>query len=823
MLLNYLKLAIRLLIRNPFFTFINILGLSVGFAVFFMLWQYSQTELSSDHYQKDSDRIARIGIDWKWTDDGKNAGHMLIGMNSSRMIRQIDQDFAEVESSLTILHQPLFRKDLTGHGSQIILSYESSNGTSIRFKENRGVYADPNLFEFFSIPLLYGEKGKVLQEKNSIVLSDKTARKFFGDKSPVGELLVLNGEESLKVTGVFQNLPRHTHLVFDFVISNRSKENEWNTTLWSFTNCYFKLTNSDFKTLENKINEKIAIYGAEVVRTLPHVKIQMILQPLREVAFNGEFVGNNFRAKSKTMLIVLGCVSVAILLMAWANYVNLTVSRTSKRMKEVATRKISGAITGDLVRQFVIEAFSINLLAVVLAATLIQFMRQPAAVFLEIHVPEIISVSKGTLIFFISVITFGILITGLYPAMLSVAYSPRSLFLMNSKPPGKRMLPSVLTTTQYASAIVLIFCGLIIHQQLNYVLSRDLGYDKEHVLIIEAPAIRGENYLKDLAFFRNEITAQPYARNVTFSSRFINLSIKAHGEAIYINTDAYGVNENYLPLYDIPLLAGRNFQSDDREDVVILTRFAAERLNFKNPHDAIGSKIIAGPQDTDWREMEIIGVTENIKTTPYYSSPNNSEAETGRGVSFVYGNKAFNEFVPETIAVKLTRENLTSSVADLEKRFMQIFAGNVFSSSFLDSQINNAYSSEKLTRNQLTFFTCLAIGIACLGLLGIITNKVVEKQREIGIRKAMGAGITSIGNVLLLTTLRQILVAIITGIPVAFYLSHQYLQRFTHQISISWWHFVAPIALLMFIMLATISYVLARAIRTNPVDSLRYE
>jgi putative ABC transport system permease protein len=192
-------------------------------------------------------------------------------------------------------------------------------------------------------------------------------------------------------------------------------------------------------------------------------------------------------------------------------------------------------------------------------------------------------------------------------------------------------------------------------------------------------------------------------------------------------------------------------------------------------------------------------------------------------VAFLYGNKAFPEILPEMIMVKLKPENTSESLAVLEKKFSDIFPGNVFSTSFLDNQISGIYQDEKLSRNQLTFFTCLAIGIACLGVLGMITNKVVEKKREIAIRKAMGAGMQNIGSLLLSNTVKQILIAILVATPAAYYFSQQYLERFTDRIAMQWWHFAFPVTLLLFIMFTTVAYVVSQAVRTNPVDSLRQD
>ena len=263
-----------------------------------------------------------------------------------------------------------------------MLSYEKKDGTPTLFKETKAAYADANLFKFFSIPLLYGEAATVLKDPNSIALSRKTAIRFFGSGNPLGELLVLNGTQSLRVTGVFEDLPNNTHLDFDFVISNVARLDQWNTfSSTEFTQNYIKLKTSDFKTFENKFNTKVQIYWAEFFRDWPQVKAEMVVQPLTEVAFSQGFLNQQFRVKSKMTLVIMGSVSVIILFMAWINYINLTVSRTAGRMKEVATRKVSGATSSDFVRQFLIEACLTNSLAVILAATLLQLLRQLASFF----------------------------------------------------------------------------------------------------------------------------------------------------------------------------------------------------------------------------------------------------------------------------------------------------------------------------------------------------------------------------------------------------------------------------------------------------------
>src|SRR5258706_8053782 len=780
MLLNYLKLSLRLLVRNPFFTFINVAGLSVGFAAFFGLWQYASSELKSDQYHPDADRIARLCTDWKWTDDGTNWGHMVIGSSMSVTTHQISQDFPEVESYLRILHQSDFNETLTGNGREVMLSHEKKDGTSTLFKETKAVYADANLFEFLSMPLLYGEEATVLKYPNSIALSRKAAIRFFGNENPLGEPLVLNGAQSLRVTGVFEDLPNNTHLNFDLVISNVAKLNQWNT-YGSFdhfgTHNYIKLKSNSFKQLENKINKKIQTYWAESFRKWQEVRARLIVQPLSEVPFSQNFIAENFRVKSKMTLFIMGSVSVIILFMAWINYINLTVSRTTGRMKEVATRKVSGATSADFVKQFLMEALVINVLAVILAATLLQLLREPASLFLQIHFPSLHSVSWGIIIFFLMAVTIGILITGLYPALMSATYNPRLLFLTNSRPAGKKLLSSILTTGQYAAAVVLIFFGFIIHDQLNYILDKDLGIDKERVFFVDPPVVGAERYAKDVNVYKNEIATQPYVQNVRITKWWLNLSLRRYRNSIHSKSNGIVVSENFIPFYNLRMLAGRNFRLGDRKDVVLLSRRAVERMGFKDLRDAIGGKIYVGDQP---REMEIVGVIEDFRLVPFLISTSNTESDAGRGYTLLYDR--FEDYVPNIVTVKLSADHLKESLLGLEKSYSQIFPGNAFNGFFFEDWIHEQYEGENIARNQITFFTGLAIGIACLGLLGMITNRIVEKTREIGIRKALGAGIKNVGYVLLGSTVRQVIASVIIGIPVAYSLSQHYLERYSDRI-----------------------------------------
>jgi putative ABC transport system permease protein len=819
MILNYFKLAFRLLLRSPFVSALNILGLAVGFACFFILWNYTQSLLASDQYHLDADRIVRLGTEWKWTDDGKNWGQQLWGASSPAATRRIIEDFPEVEDIVRIQHQVHFGKETVGYGSQIILSRAKQDGTIYRFREKKGAFADANVFAFFTIPLALGDPRYVLEKANSIVLSQSTSKRFFGESNPIGHFLILNSSQTLTVTGVFHDLPHSSHLEFDFVISNRSYSNTWDRVV-NLTNCYLKVAQgTDIKELERKINKKVPQYFAETLQALPHVRIASFLQPLNEVLFSDELSHNNFQAKSKTMLVVFSYVAIAILLMAWANYINLTLARISGRIKEVSIRKISGAKGKDFAIQFVVEAIVVNGIGILLALTMIQLLRRPAEIVLNIRLVDLSSLSILSFSLLNAILLLGVLVTAVYPALVSSSYNPISLFT-KSTGVSKRWIPSLLTTCQYVSAVVLIFFGIIVQQQLQFVLNKDVGFNSENVLTVEAPVLKSKQSEADFLSYLKEVENEKQVLRSSHSSGFMNLSMQVP-LGTYINIDGYGVNENYLTLFEIALIAGRNFVPDDRSDVIILSRYAAQRLNFTDANTAIGHHLRVGVNDTDWKDFEIIGVTENFRFNPFYRSAN-TEDETGRGVGFIYGSKAFG-FPPETVIIKLGSADDQQTISNLEKKFTKIFEGNVFTAGFVQGYISNSYIKESVLRNQLYFFTALAVMIACMGVIGMMSHRVVQKTKEIGIRKVLGAGYIDIILVLLKNTLVQIFFAVLIGFPLALHLSMQYLAHFTDRIQMQWWYFAFPVTVLSMAMIGAILWVLLKAVCSNPVKALKYE
>jgi putative ABC transport system permease protein len=835
MILNYLKLAFRLLLRKPFFSFLNIVGLAVGFAVFLILWQYSESELSSDTQWKDHERIARLGFFWEWTDDGKNWEGNKGGTTSTEMAVKFVERYPEVESVTRIIRQPQFGIEpryTGGLASRINVSVPLPSGDRRLFQEDNLACADANLFEFFGIPFISGNQSTALSLANSVVVNQSVAEKYFGEEEAVGKIILINNNSFL-VTGVFQDLPSSTHLNFDIVVSNTAHVSFWATeSLGPLCFAYLKSkTILDWSDLEDKINEPETLKKdwALAIKSFPNARGRSLLQPLRDVVFSDwlGFVSQHI-SKSKPLLMAFRLIGVLVLALAIINYITLNASHVANRLKEIATRKVSGARSRDFFGQFAVETSLVFLLSIGLALTFVQLFRTPVTMWLQIPVQQI--TGQTSLVFGV-VSLVSILICTSYPVYASKIYHPRVLLIKSSTPKKRRLVS--LAAVQYSIAIMLLLSSMIIYRQITFLLHKNLGFNKEQVVIIDSPVVRTANYERDMEVLHSRISSNKGVRLATICTTIMGdepnlMTVKKPGVDYPVVLDANGgVDENFIPFYDLSLLAGRNFNRDEKGAVIIVSDGALLRLGFPDPASAVGNHIwvlsdaVLGRRD-EWVDVEIIGVVKGYRLRPYIKFGNEYDKED-RGMGFTYKTNLIASYQPEKITVRLFEGNFGETLAEIKREFEQLFPGNLFRWYFLDDNINQHYQNEKTRRNQILVFTCLAIGIACLGLLGMISNKVVEKTKEIGIRKVMGAKLSHIASLILQSTVKQLVAAVVISIPIAWYVTDQYLQNFTERIEQQWWHYALPVVLLIGIMLCTIASVLWKAATTNPVESLRYE
>jgi putative ABC transport system permease protein len=831
MFINNLKLSFRLLLRNPFFSIINILGLAVGFAVFFLLWQYGQRELKSDRQWRDWERMARVGFLWEWSDDDKNWESEKYGSTGPPFAVQLIGDFPELESFTRILYRPDFTKELTGLDGRLIIAYEKPDHSEVRNLEDKVVMADANLFEFFSIPLVKGEPTSALKEVNSVVVSSAIAIKYFGHEEPLGKIISVN-KQPHTITGIFNDLPHNTHLDFQLVLSNRSKYDYWTTAFGPprLTTYLKNKTNTDWTEFTSKVNqpEMIEKYYGPALRRFK-AKATVLIQPLNHVAFSQKWRGDHFNPKSETLLHIFQSVGLAVLVLAFVNYISLTSSRIKHRQAEIATRKVSGAVSSDFIKQFMTESGIVVIMALALALTLLQLIKYPLYVLLQIPVFEI---DQESILLMLAIVAFMMVLSAAYPIYLSRVRKIRALFSKSKHLGGSTLHQGFLAGIQLSIAVVLIIWGFMIYNQVTYVLSRDLGFNKEHLITIEAPVFKPATYEADVEVFKNRVRALSGIENMASSSTVMGddvwgFGVKRLGSDNPFGFDTNGgIDEYFIPFYDIKILAGRNFNITDRGNRVIVSEGALTRLGIGSPEEAVGSKIqVEGGNEYNeiWNTAEIIGVVKSYRLRPMLKFSGDHDLRADAGIILTYKNYLNPNLLAEKFTVRVEPDKIESSMRAAEQAYNEIFPGNVFRWYFLDDYVNRHYTSEKIWRNQILLFTCLAIGIACLGMLGMISNKASEKTKEIGIRKVLGADLYQVAQLLLNTTAKQIAVAAVIGIPVAHYLTQQYLQKFSERIELQWWHFALPLIILTAIMLATIASVVWKAARSNPVEALKYE
>jgi putative ABC transport system permease protein len=826
MLLNYLKLAFRLLLRNPFFTFINVLSLSVAFAAFYILWPYTQSELKSDQFHNDYENIASLSWQHRWTDNNQNWNEFDHALNFCGIGKRIADEFSDVKDFTRLVPQRDFAKSSRlAIGSRVFITIYQSDSTKKSFREEKTAFADPNFFQFFSFPLQSGDPAKVLSAPGSVVISQQHSIKYFGHANPINSVIYLNDSIPYTIRGIFNDLPRNTHFNFEVVMTTAGIDDidhrfvpDDGVPDWIGAN-YVKVNGVDkFEDLQRKINDQRDLYG-----NWANSENTISLKPLKDIIFSDP-PDNPFVYKSKNALNILRALSIIVLFLAWTNYVGLSITTLHKRMPEVGTRKVVGARNRDFIIQFFIESAIINFLALLFALTLVQILKSPAEYFLHFYVADWKTIIGEHFIMLVLIPVFGMIVTGTYPVLMSSKKSTTHL-LKKLRTVQMPWWIKSMVTIQYASAVVLLIWIGAVYFQLNYILNKNTGINHDGILVVDCPLNQKENYNHKLDNFItastgiNGICQATLSKSVVGDKTGVPTMVKRSENGISVGLFSNGVvDENFLDLYGILLLEGRNFQANSPADKnsVLLSNRAIDRLGFSSPKEAVGSKINLPGYD---QYVEIIGVYKEYEFEPLFAQAQ----QKGHGSILTYKNSLSKYIKPSKISFKISLENATSIITRLEELYKTTFTQDIFKWTFLDQNINRHYAQEQIVRNQIMLFTLLAIGIACLGLLGTTTNKVIEKTKEIGIRKVLGAQMHQIAQIILNTASTQVIIAIVIGIPLAYYLVQTYLERYSERLSFEWWHYALPVALLLLIMFVTIAGVLLKAARTNPVESLRSE
>ena len=811
MLKNYLTMTFRNLKKQKTFSFINILGLAIGMAVCLIIVQYVALEFSFDNFHENGPKIYRL----RQTDfrDGKISEECADCCNAAG--KSISEVFPEILDYVNI----------SKTGAVGIYS----NG-DIKFREENVYWATPSFFKIFSIKLIDGDKSTALLQPWTAAISRSTARKYFKDNDPVGKTLTFNGRMDFRITAVFEDIPDNTHLNFDILTSMISiGERAQSSWVYGTHYTYFLLKpGSNPIELAGKINDFAEPRSQEVLKSHGYT-FRFTLQPLKDIHLKSHFVREIKQNGSERFVYFLIIISFFIMFIAWINYINLSTAKSINRGTEVGVRKVLGADRPQLIRQFLFEFVFYNVIAAFVAIVsviiLLPYFNRFTGLYLEFTLWR----SPIFWLAFTALVLTGSILAGIYPAIFLSSFKPAAI--LKSKTIGSirgSLLRKGLAVFQFAISFALIISTFTIYKQLRYMNEKDLGVNIDQTLVIKGASVfentAGPEMEKRVDAFKNEMITFPSVKNISVS-RFVPgedvwliLSVKKENEPseegkIYhiLRTDY-----NFMDLFQLELLAGRNFSrefSTDRQ-AVIVNEAALSLLGFENPEEAINEKIqvIYKRNNSDFIALTIIGVIRN------YNQESLKEAYEPLLLILELDNAIYGR-----CAIKIQTENLNETISLIKNKWENFFPGNPFEYYFLDESFNNLYKSERQSGRIFTLFAVLAIFIACLGLFGLSYFSTVQKTKEIGIRKVLGA---SVPDILKLVTKEYIIIVIIATFissPAAYYFMNRWLDSFAFRTNIGLGVFVFTVIIVLTIALFTVSFQSLKAAANKPADSIKYE
>ena len=789
MLKNYLKIALQNIKRHKGFTFINMVGLSISIACIILILLYMYHEISFDDYHEDADRIYRVAM---------NLGENETARISGPLAATLMSDYPEVKYAAGIfrMERPVVR--------------HKDN----KFYETRIVLANSDIFKIFNIPFLKGNSQTALDGPGKIVLTQQMSEKYFGDSDPLGESIQISGE-NYDITGIVANPRSNTHLKCDFIGSLESLKEPDTVMEWTWCGLYtyVKLSpNSDPLAFEEKIRNIADRYIKEYLIERGWT-YNYFLQPLRKIHLFSHLDAEYEKPGNPTYIYLLSALGVFILLIACLNYVNLSTARAAKRAKEVSVRKIIGAQRLQLIRQFLGESILFSLLSTVMALFIVLSALPILNGLTQINFTMKSLFQTHLLIIVLGLAFFVGILAGLYPALLLSLFKPESILRNQACISHQNTrFRRILVTSQFCISIFLIIGTLAIYKQLFFMKNHPLGFDKSQKLIV--PAKLGNNY----ETIKNEFLGHPSIIGTTASWSspgqspwFVSTRLLDQADNKEQGMHYQFVDYDYVSEYRMKMVAGREFEktiSSDEGGTVILNETAARAFGW-TPMDAIGKRIQGMGREVQ-HNREVIGVIEDFHFQGLQKSIEPM-------VMMVYPR------VFRTLTFNLKTDELAETLSFIERKWNELHLGEVFSYYFLDEDFNRYYLSEERVGRLFSVFAGLAIFLSCLGLFGLASFTAEQRTKEIGIRRALGASLSSVVALLTKEFIRLVAVANIIAWPIAYYSTNKWLQNFAYRIDLSIWIFILSGFTALMIALLTVSCQTIKAATANPVDSLRYE
>ena len=799
MIKNYFKIAWRNLWKNKTFTALNLSALTISLAACLIIFFWISYELSYDKSGANAERVFRVALKLEIEKQPIKE----FAVTAPPLMPVLVKDFPEIESAVRL------RPD------NPLIGYNQQNFFTERF-----FYADTTFFEVFGYPLVKGDRNAILSNINSAVITESIAKKLFGNKDPMDQVITMNDTTLLKISGVAKDLPLNNHFNFDIIVPMKlferqsgpnSMSNWWNNGYYT----YLLLKDpKDAAALDTKIAAIIDKYNGKQNRELG-LKGTHYLQPLTAIHLHSDLRSELNPNGNVQTLRILGFIAFFLLLVACINYVNLTTATSFKRSKEIGIKKVTGATVFQLMMQLLTEAIVISIISITLAVVLAISL---LPVFNELAGTQVSIAAQISLQFALGLVVFSILLgiaAGFFPSFYLSRIKPvitiQKTFL---KPGSSFSLRKTLVVFQFSITVTLIIATIIAFQQLKHMQTRDLGFNKEQVVSIplrnKRESIAKEKLKSDFANIAGVIKAT--SSSAVPGGRLSNNTVRPEGvPRDRMQTMAtLIVDHEFISTYNINMAAGRGFSKEYGGDssAFILNEVAVRELGWGDPKNAIGKSFLWG----GGKEGKIIGVVKDFHF-------NSLQQKVQPMVMHLLPNWDWYS----SISVRIPTSDVKTATRSLETAWSKVLPGHPFDYSFVDEDYNKQYKTEKQLSSLSATFSILIIFISCLGLLGLTIVAVSQRTKEIGVRKVLGASVSGIAALLSKDFVKLVLIAIVIASPLAWWLMNEWLTDFAYRINIKWWVFAVAGVIAVFIALVTVSSQAIKAGIANPVKSLRTE
>ncbi len=803
---NLIKVAFRNIWKKKSFSFINIVGLSVGIACFFLITINVRHESSYDKFQKNGERIYRIALERIYPDNV--IFYAIIPYSIGDAMKT---DFPEVERMTRVFD----------NNNPFMLRYEDKS-----YEEQNIFFVEQNFFEMFSMPLIKGTPENVFSTPNSMVMTQDTALKYFGDEDPVGKYLT-SPQGQVLVSGVCENVPENSHMEFDFLMSLNliGFQNRPNYVSFSVHTYVMLQEGVSPDEVEGKMPGLVERYAAGPIQAQTGLSFKeytaagngynYFFQPIRDIHLRSNLEAEIKPNGNITYVYVLIAIAAFLIIIACVNFMNLATARSASRAREVGIRKIVGSTKGLLIRQFLFESLVMSLISVVVAAILVQLLlpvfNQLTRKQLEIHYLQ----DPFSIVFLLAIGLFVGLLAGLYPAFVLSSFRPVTVLKgrFTTSRSGTRMR-NALVVLQFAISIICIAMTILVFRQMNFMQKKDLGFDKENQMIVErayALQNRGEAFKQELRTLPGVVSASG-SNTLVSGGAYFGVMFKAEGNPEVKTTRGMVIDEDFIETMGLTITQGRGFSKEFNEtNNLIINESTIKEFGWENP---IGKKINRlGDTNEQTGDYTIVGVVEDFHYNSLHSPVN----------SFVLFGFDPNQIVYTNLNIKIRPENISSAVAAIEEKWKAFIPQEPLGYYFLDDKLDEMYGNEKTSGQIFSIFSLLAIVIACIGLFGLSAYMAELRTKEIGIRKVLGSSASKIVVLLSKDFAKLVALAFVIATPIAYYAMNRWLQNFAFRSPVQVWIFLFAGLAAVLIAQLTISFQALKAANTDPANALRFE